>query len=126
MQGNYGTSGSEGGYHISPAAFGAYSGHAGYPGAMAASGQDMYAANAMYSQGFAAASQVLDHCLPPNLIALCVKLTNQSQPFSLLETSAAVNNIFMCVNSMLPLCCVHVFLWLCTSQVTSPDTFSPH
>ena len=110
MQGNYGTSGSEGGYNISPAAFAAYSGHAGYPGAMAASGQDMYAANAMYSQGFAAASQVLLQWLPPNLIALCVKLTNQSQSFSLLETSAAVNDGLMFENSMLPLCCVHVCL----------------
>lgn len=57
MQNNYGASGSDGGYGLSPAAFAAYN-HAGYPGAMGVSGQDMYGANAMYSQGFASASQV--------------------------------------------------------------------
>ena len=58
MQSNYGTSGSEGGYGLNPAAFAAYSNHAGYPGNMGALGQEMYAANAMYSQGFATTSQV--------------------------------------------------------------------
>lgn len=59
LQSNYGTSGSEGGYGLNPAAFAAYSNHAGYPGNMGASGQEMYAANAMYSQGFVTASQVI-------------------------------------------------------------------
>ena len=60
LQSNYGTGGSEGGYGLNPAAFAAYSNHAGYPGNMGASGQEMYAANAMYSQGFVTASQVIN------------------------------------------------------------------
>ena len=64
--------------------------------------------------------------LPSDLIACCLKLTNQSQPFSSLETSAAANNVSMCENSTVTLCCVHVSLLLRTSQVTCPDTFSLH
>ena len=60
LQGEYGSSGVEAAYNGGHAAFAAaYGGQAGYPSsAVGTSGQDAYGTNALYSQGFASASQV--------------------------------------------------------------------
>lgn len=60
LQNEYASSGLDASYSGGQAAFAAaYAGQAGYPAnTVGAPGQDAYTANALYSQGFAAASQV--------------------------------------------------------------------
>ena len=59
LQNEYASGNLDASYSGSQAAFAAAYGAQGYPGsAVGASGQDAYGTNALYSQGFASASQV--------------------------------------------------------------------
>lgn len=70
LQGEYGSAGLEASYSGGQAAFAsAYGGQVGYPSAATgASGRDAYGGTNLYSQGFAAGSQV-----PCKLVVVCLQ-----------------------------------------------------
>ena len=79
LQSDYASGGLDTAYSGGQAAFAApYGAQTGYPGNVSATGQDAYAANALYSQGFATGSQVwMPHHLSGLLLDASKALANK-------------------------------------------------